>query len=162
MNYDKIYLMDQDLNQELIVSQAIVEKILILMGIEANVLAKKEGVNIVVLIKTKDAGILIGKDGRNLNALQEITRAIFFKKTSIKKRVVLDVNEYRKRKDEAITKMAQEAAEKAAKTKEEVVLPPMPPFSRYLVHSFLQDNHRVTTMSQGEGNNRRVVVIPNE
>lgn len=154
--------MNGDFNQDLITSCGIVEKMLSLMGIEANALAKKEGTNILIEIKTHDAGRLIGKEGRHLNALQEITRAIFFKKTNLKKRVVLDVNGYRRRKEEAITKRAQEAAEKAAKTKEEVVMPPMPPYERYLIHSSLKDNHRVTTMSQGEGNNRCVVVIPNE
>lgn len=154
--------MNEDVNQELRYLKEIVEKILVLMGIEANALAKKEGTNIVIAIKTNDGGILIGKDGRNLNALQEITRAIFFKKTNLKKRIVLDVNSYRKRKEEALTKVATEAAERAAKTKEEVVMPPMPPFERYVIHSFLKDNHRVTTMSQGEGDSRCVVVIPNE
>lgn len=154
--------MNEDFSQDLIASQAIVEKILVLMGISANALSKKEGANIVVTIKSQDGGILIGKDGKNLNALQEITRAIFFKKTNLKKKVILDVNGYRKRREEGIAKIAKEAADKAAKTKEEVALTPMPPSERYFVHSFLQDDHRVTTMSQGEGNNRCVVVIPNE
>lgn len=162
MNYDKIIFMNEDLNQALIASQAIVEKILVLMGISAHTLSKKEVGNIVVAIKTADAGILIGKDGRNLNALQEITRAIFFKKTNLKKKVIVDVNEYRKRREEVITKIAKEAADQAAKIKKEVALSPMPSFERYFVHSFLQNDHRVTTMSQGEGNNRCVVVIPNE
>lgn len=157
--------MNEDFREDLIASQAIVEKILILMGIEGNVLSKKEGANILVAIKTKDPqdpGILIGREGRNLNALQQITRAIFFKKTNLKKRIVLDVNGYHKRKEEAIGKIAKEAADKAAKTKEEVAMPSMPSSQRYFIHSFLQDDHRVTTMSQGEEPNRCVVVIPNE
>jgi len=154
--------MKEDFDRGIIAAQAIVEKILVLMGISANVFAKKEQANIVVEIRSSDAGILIGKDGKNLNAFQEITRNIFFKKTNLKKRVVLDVNGYRKRKREGITQLAKEAADKAASTKEEVVMPPMPPYERYIIHSFLQSDHRVTTMSQGEGDNRAVVVIPNE
>lgn len=154
--------MDSDFNQDLIASQAIVERILVLMGISANALSKREGANIVVAIKTQEPGILIGKNGKNLNAFQEITRAIFLKKTALKRKIILDVNGYRKRREEGIIKIAQEAADKAAKTKEEVAMPPMPPYERYLVHSFLQNNHRVTTMSQGEGDKRCVVVIPNE
>ncbi len=153
--------MNEDVNQGLIVAQAVVEKILVLMGISANVFAKKEGVNIVVLIRSEEGGILIGRDGKSLNALQEITKSIFFKKTNLKKRLVLDVNGYRKRRENSIIKFAQEAADKVATTKEEVIIPPMPPYERHLIHSYLQNDHRVTTMSQGEGDNRSVVVIPN-
>ncbi|MEW6007134.1 MAG: R3H domain-containing nucleic acid-binding protein [bacterium] len=151
----------EELNENIIAAQAITEKILSLMGISANVVAQKEGANIVTVIKSNDAGLLIGKDGKCLNALQEIARAIFFKKTGLKKRLVLDINDYRKRRKESIIKSASEAANKAFTTKEEVVIPPMPSYERYIVHSFLQSDHRVTTMSQGEGDNRCVVVIPN-
>ncbi|MEW6680264.1 MAG: R3H domain-containing nucleic acid-binding protein [bacterium] len=153
--------MNEDFEGNLIATQAIVEKILSLMGISANVLAKREGGNITVKITSPDGGILIGKDGKNLNALQEITRAIFFKKTNLKKRLVLDVNDYRRRRKENIIKWAEEAADKAFATKEEVAIPPMPSYERQIIHSFLQNDHRVTTMSQGEGDNRCVVVIPN-
>ncbi|MEW6680787.1 MAG: R3H domain-containing nucleic acid-binding protein [bacterium] len=153
--------MNEDFEGNLIATQAIVEKILSLMGISANVIAQKEGANIVIVIKSNDAGLLIGKDGKCLNALQEITQTIFFKKTGLKKRLVLDINDYRKRRKESIIKFASEAANKAFTTKEEVVIPPMPSYERYIVHSFLQSDHRVTTMSQGEGDNRCVVVIPN-
>ncbi|HAW49801.1 TPA: hypothetical protein DCX16_02475 [bacterium] len=152
--------MEQD--ETLVVAKAIAEKILVLMGTEPQIIAKKDGQGISIEININNGGTIIGKDGKNLDALQEIVQAIFFKKTSMRKRVMLDINGYRKRSIDRLMNLAIDIADKVAATKEEVALKPMSAHERYLVHSFLQGDHRVTTISQGEGEARQVVVIPNE
>jgi spoIIIJ-associated protein len=152
----------KEVDESLVVAQAVCEKVLRLMGSEADVVARREKNHIQIEVQGNDIGVLIGKGGRTLEAIQLIVNLICAKRSSVRGRMIIDVGGYRKRQTDRLITLAERAADEAAATKEEVVIEPMPAFQRRIIHTFLQTDSRVTTMSQGEGEDRQVVVIPNE
>jgi spoIIIJ-associated protein len=107
-----------------------------------------------------DMGILIGYRGETLDALQYLISLVINKsKTSTEyKRVILDTENYRQKREETLIKLANRIAIKARNQKRNVVLEPMNPYERRIIHSALQDNPYVTTRSEGEEPYRKVVV----
>lgn len=132
------------------------------MGIgEAEVLVREEKDGAVkVSIQTEQAGILIGARASRLKALQLILRMIVAQRLGEWLPLLLDINNYRQRRRLELEKMAKEAAEKAASSQENVVLPPMSAYDRRIIHLVLSGDSRVETESVGEGEARRVVVKP--
>lgn len=108
----------------------------------------------------KDAAFLIGKHGEVLNALQYLVNIIAGRKFQNGIRATLDGANYRKRREEALTGLAQNVADQVKKRGEEAVLDALPAFERRIVHKALADNSDVTTYSEGEEPNRRVVIAP--
>lgn len=121
---------------------------------------EEEGVGFMVNIKTTESNYLIGQYGVNLQALQHLARIIVRKKFDIKTNFTLDVNFYRKEKNQSISILAKNMAEQAVLEKRAVVLRPMSPYERRLVHMELAKNDQIKTESIGEGENRRVVIKP--
>ncbi|MEK9150028.1 MAG: R3H domain-containing nucleic acid-binding protein [Candidatus Desantisbacteria bacterium] len=154
--------METEIEESMVIAQAVCEKIMGLMGTEGYVSAKRDDNDILVEISGEDIGMLIGREGKTLDSLQFIISLICARKSSKKKRVILDIAGYRKRQTDRLMDLAKRAADEASATKSEVALEPMPAYQRYAIHSFLQEDKRVTTMSQGEGEERQIVVIPNE
>lgn len=111
-------------------------------------------------IKSEDSNFLIGQHGVNLQALQHIARLLTRAKTDEKINFIVDVNFYRQEKNEFIGRMAKEAAEQAIREKRTIVLRPMSPYERRIIHMELAENSLVKTESIGEGENRKVVVKP--
>ena len=109
-------------------------------------------------LKTDDSKFLIGQYGSNLDALQHIIRLISQKKLEERLDFFLDVNSYRQEKNEAVITSAKNMAEKAITEKRAVILRPMSAYERRLVHMALAENDSVKTESQGEGENRKVVI----
>lgn len=107
-----------------------------------------------------DMGILIGYRGETLDALQYLISLVINKnKTSTEyKRVILDTENYRQKREETLIKLANRIAIKARNQKRNVALEPMNPYERRIIHSALQDNPYVTTRSEGEEPYRKVVV----
>jgi spoIIIJ-associated protein len=103
---------------------------------------------------------LIGRRGETLSSLQYITRLIIGREKIGRKRIVLDVNHYKVRREEKLRGMAQRLAQQAIDTDRTIVLEPMPPFERRIIHLALRDHPEVTTESIGEGDRRKVTVIP--
>lgn len=118
--------------------------------------------SIVCNIKTKDSSLLIGQYGVNLQAFQHITRLLVRKKTEEKISLIVDVNSYREEKNESIEKIAMDSAEQAIREKRAVVMRPMTPYERRLVHLVLSKKNQVKTESIGEGESRKVIVKPAE
>lgn len=110
--------------------------------------------------KSEDSSLLIGKFGANLNSLQMILPQIVFKKTGVWSLLTLEVEGYRKEREERLIRRAREAADKARFLLKKVEMEPMPPFERRIIHLALQEEKGVKTESQGEGKERRVVVVP--
>lgn len=107
----------------------------------------------------EDLGILIGKHGQTLDALQYLTNlAVNRDMTEEKVKIILDVENYRKRREEALCRLASRLAEKVRRTGEKVVLEPMSRHERKVIHTALQDDRRVITYSDGEEPYRKVVV----
>ena len=105
-----------------------------------------------------DMGILIGKRGQTLDSLQYLTSLVVNKGKSNYIRVKLDTEDYRKRRKETLENLARGIAYKVRKTRKPVILEPMNPYERRIIHSALQGNKFVETVSEGEEPYRHVVV----
>ena len=109
----------------------------------------------------KGLGVLIGRRGQALDALQYLLNLAVNRKSADEKIFfILDVEDYRRRREEALIKLAKGVAERAIKTRREVRLEPMSRHERKIIHTVLQDNDRIETHSSGEEPYRYVVVTP--
>lgn len=143
------------------VSTKILSKILELMNIKAVIIGKETEDTVTLEIKTEDAGILIGKRGHTLNALQDIITLMVNKTISEgRKRIVLDTEDYRKRRNDVLINLAKRIAQDVVAKKQKIELEPMIPQERYIIHSTLQNHPKVITQSRGSGIERRVVISP--
>lgn len=109
-------------------------------------------------LKGDEMGILIGKRGQTLDSLQYLTSLVVNKGKSDYIRVKLDTEDYRRRRKETLENLARGIAYKVKKTRKPVVLEPMNPYERRIIHSALQGNKFVETVSEGEEPYRHVVV----
>ncbi len=130
--------------------------------IELKVISDGEKENIVCNIKTSDSSFLIGQYGVNLQAIQHIARLLVRKKTDDKVNFIIDVNSYREDKNSSIVQLAKDMAEQAVREKRAVVLRPMSPYERRIIHMELAKNSQVKTESIGEGEDRKIVIKPAE
>jgi spoIIIJ-associated protein len=105
-----------------------------------------------------DLGYLIGYKGSCLNSLQMIFGQILSKKIGEMQTVLIDVNDYREKRKQYLTSLAQRASEEARESGQSVALPPQSPFERRIVHMALKEEDGVTTESEGEGFDRHVVI----
>jgi spoIIIJ-associated protein len=105
-------------------------------------------------------GILIGHRGETLDSLQYLVSLVINKENtgSEYKRVILDTENYRRRREETLVRLANRLAAKARTQSKSVVLEPMNPYERRIIHSALQDNPYVTTHSEGEEPFRKIVI----
>jgi len=142
-------------------AQELLERLLELMGEKATVvgqLDEEERLNL--SIDAEDAGLLIGKQGQTLEALQYLLTKMIAKKARRKVRVFIDIESYRARHQEALTQLALKSGEKAKKSGRPITLNPMNPHDRRIVHLALQGDREIKTMSRGEGLYKKVVVYP--
>lgn len=105
-----------------------------------------------------DMGILIGKHGQTLDSLQYLTNLVANKNSNERVRIVIDVEDYRDRRIETLTRLASRLADKVKRTGERVALEPMNPHERKIIHMALQGDRRVTTLSEGDDPFRHVVI----
>ncbi len=108
----------------------------------------------------QDVAYLVGKHGEVLNSLQYLTNVIVGKKLANGVRITLEGNNYRRRREESLTKLATQIAEQVRARGEEAVLDALPAFERRVVHKALVEFEGVATYSEGEEPNRRVVIAP--
>ena len=107
-----------------------------------------------------DTDLLIGRRGSTLAALQYITRLIIGREVAGRVNLVVDMDGFKARREQALQRLAQRLAEQALRTGRTVVLEPMPPHERRYIHLALRDHPQVTTQSIGEGDLRKVTIIP--
>lgn len=112
------------------------------------------------IITGSDSHFLIGQHGVNLQALQHISRLIVRKNTDEKIKFVLDINDYRKQKNQTVIEQARAAADEAIDQRRAVVMKPMSTYERRIVHLELSKDNRVVTESAGDGESRKVIVKP--
>lgn len=113
-------------------------------------------------VRGNDLGILIGRHGETLNALQYITRLIVSRELQRRANIVVDVEGYKARREDSLRKLAERMAQKAVQSGRTVTLDPMPPNERRVIHVELRKDRRVETESIGSGNSRRVTIIPSD
>ena len=142
--------------------QNFLQEILRLIDLEGEVrIVKEEEENIHVEINGKRMGVLIGKRGNTLNALQYLCNVVLSRNfNEHKRRILLDVENYRQRRESNLQQLAENMAGKATRTNREVSLEPMTPQERRIIHLALKNNTDVTTYSKGEEPFRKVVIAP--
>jgi spoIIIJ-associated protein len=113
-----------------------------------------------IVLDGRDVSFIVGKHGDVLNAMQYLVNIIASRKIVRGVRATLDGNDYRRRREEALTTLAQRIAEQVRVRGEEAVLDALPAFERRIVHKALGEMSGVTTYSEGEEPNRRVVIAP--
>lgn len=140
-------------------AQEFLQELTRLMGVNVSVaVATDEEGNVRVNMDGDTLGILIGRRGETLDALQYLTSLRVNRSQSNYSRVTLDTEGYRAKREEALVRLANRMANRAQKTGRKVSLEPMNPYERRILHSALQDHPTVTTHSEGEEPNRHVVI----
>jgi spoIIIJ-associated protein len=122
--------------------------------------ADEEEAPLVLDIQTTNADTLIGPHGETLAALQHILRLLVNRQIGQKVNLIVDVQGYKRRREQNLRRLAERMAVQAVKSGRTVYLDPMPPYERRIVHLALRDRGDVTTQSVGEGRQRRVTIIP--
>ncbi len=136
------------------------EEILALIPVEATIAATRGEARINLRIQGDRSGLLIGRKGNTLDALQFIVNKIVSKALDKKIDVVIDSENYRRRREESLTQLALKMGDKAKRIKKPVTTNPMNPHDRRLVHLALKEDEHLETRSRGEGVLKRVVIIP--
>ncbi len=114
----------------------------------------------IIDIQGEDSGLLIGRRGETLRALQFVVNLLVNRNSTSPVRVVLDVELYRQRREKALRELAMKVAEKVATSGRAITLEPMPAAERRIIHLTLANHPQVTTQSTGAGNIRKVTVMP--
>lgn len=128
------------------------------MPAEPEITVDEEEKVININLTGEDTGDLIGKRGSTLDALQYLISIVANKNSEDYYRVKLDTKDFRERRQKTLENLAKNVASKVKKTHRKVVLDPMNPYERRVIHSYLQGEKNITTKSEGEEPNRRVVV----
>jgi spoIIIJ-associated protein len=149
------------------IAKGTLEELLAKMGIRAQVVIRQkvdveegELLPVVLDIVGDDLGILIGRRGETLAALQYITRLAVSRKTRRWYPLVVDVEQYKVRRERSLRRLAQRMAERVSFSQQPMALEAMPAYERRIVHITLRDHPSVTTRSVGEGDQRKVTIIP--
>ncbi|MDD6331051.1 MAG: protein jag [Clostridium sp.] len=143
--------------------QDFLDKMFEIMGIEAvvDITYNEEEKTMDINLTGPEMGVLIGKRGQTLDALQKIAQSVVNKHSEDFIRVKLDTENYRARRKDTLENLARNISYKVKRTKKSVVLEPMNPYERRIIHSTLQNDKYVSTRSEGEEPFRRVVVYYN-
>lgn len=130
------------------------------MGAPINIEVKRDGKHVHFVLTGEKIALLIGKRGQTLNSLQYLTQLVINRFSNQYLTVLLDAEDYRKRRNDTLIQLAQRLAQKAIKTGKDVALEPMPSYERKVIHSALFGNKRVKTLSDGAEPHRHIVISP--
>ena len=151
-----------DRNDELfITSKNFLKQMIEDMGIDCDIESRTEGNMIkfnIMCSEESDIGIIIGKRGETLDSLQYIVNLVTNRNADTYIRVILDCNQYRSKRERSLQKLARRLADKAVQTGRDIKLEPMNPYERRIIHTYLQNDEKVNTFSQGNEPNRRVII----
>lgn len=151
-----------DRNDELfITSKNFLKQMIEDMGIDCDIESRTEGNMIkfnILCSEESDIGIIIGKRGETLDSLQYIVNLVTNRNADTYIRVILDCNQYRSKRERSLQKLARRLADKAVQTGRDIKLEPMNPYERRIIHTYLQNDEKVNTFSQGNEPNRRVII----
>jgi spoIIIJ-associated protein len=146
--------------EEVEVAKQLMSGLLERLGVEAEVEGILEEGDLHLSIKADQEGILIGRHGRTLDSLQFLINRMVNKRLERPVRIVLDINDYRKRKTENLTKMAIRMGEKVKTKGSPISIGPFNAHDRRLIHIALKEDSSVRTESIGEGKLKKVTIIP--
>ncbi|HEX5309455.1 MAG TPA: RNA-binding cell elongation regulator Jag/EloR [Solirubrobacteraceae bacterium] len=138
----------------------LLEEVVDALGLDADVEVEESQDELIGRVEGEDVGLLIGRRGQTIDAVQHLAQRIVFRGGASQARVVIDADGYRERRAEALRTIALDAAEDALTSGEAVELDPMPASERRVVHEFLREREDVTTHSEGDEPQRFLVVEP--
>ncbi len=161
-------LAENELNEDVTVARVVLNELLERMDIRSRIAVRRSAPDdqtgaapyILDIMSSGNSNRLIGRRGETLAALQYLTRLITSREVQHRVEVIVDVNSYKARRAQALTTLALRMADDAIAGQRTVVLEPMPPHERRIVHLALRDRNDVTTKSIGEGPARKVTIIP--
>jgi len=129
------------------------------LAVEVDRQSSKDGLQL-AMSGPGDIGMLIGRRGQTLDALQYLANIIANRHSDSHLRLVLDAEDFREKRRKTLEELSNRLAGRVVRTREEVVLEPMSPHERKIIHSQLQNHPKVKTYSKGEEPNRRIVISP--
>jgi spoIIIJ-associated protein len=139
----------------------LIEKVVAAMGLDSRVDVEENDEEIRVYVHGEDVGLLIGKHGSTIDALQHLAiRTAYLNETGDRKAVVVDAAGYRERREAALKRAADQAVTDALRYGRAVELEPMGAYERRTVHTYLRDRTEIQTHSEGDEPDRRLVVTP--
>lgn len=128
------------------------------MKIEVEIKVDEDENLLMISITGQESGIIIGRRGETLDSLQYLTSLVINKGKDSYKRVVVDIENYRKKREDTLIRLANNLADRVITTKKNITLEPMNPYERRIIHSSLQNNKYVNTFSVGDEPNRKIVI----
>ncbi len=140
--------------------EALLEEVVDALDLEAEIVVEDGVDEIAARVEGEDLGLLIGRRGQTIDAVQLLCYRAAFRDRDERKRVTVDASGYRERRRETVERQADRAAERAAETGKEIELEPMTPTERKIVHDRLKDRPGLETFSEGEEPERCVIVAP--
>lgn len=156
----RAYVANKDIPSEKII-HGVILTILKKMGVPAEVVGMGDvDGKIYVELTSKESGLVIGKRGATLDSLQFLVNLMVDSKTRHSRKIVLDIESYRDKRELSLVRLAKSIASSVAKTGKSKLLDSMNPFERRIVHMAIQEDDKVFTRSEGNGTFKRVRVIP--
>ena len=132
------------------------------MGTNVEVEIVSDGKYIEYKLKGDKIAVMIGKRGQTLNSIQYLTQLVVNRYSEQYLNVIVDAEDYRKRRTETLYQLAERLADKAVRTGQKVALEPMPSYERKIIHTALAENKKVKTFSNGNDPHRYLVIVPNK
>ncbi|WP_210367588.1 RNA-binding cell elongation regulator Jag/EloR [Bacillus sp. REN3] len=132
------------------------------LGAPIDVDVKKDGKHVHFTLSGEKIALLIGKRGQTLNSLQYLTQLVMNRYSEQFSIVLLDAEDYRKRRNETLIQLAERLAQKAIRTGKSVSLEPMPSYERKVIHTALMSNNKIKTYSDGTEPHRHIVITPSK
>lgn len=132
------------------------------MGTNVEVEVVSDGKYIEYKLKGDKIAVMIGKRGQTLNSIQYLTQLVVNRYSEQYLNVIVDAEDYRKRRTETLYQLAERLADKAVRTGQKVALEPMPSYERKIIHTALAENKKVKTFSNGNDPHRYLVIVPNK
>ncbi|PHV70619.1 RNA-binding protein [Sporanaerobium hydrogeniformans] len=158
---DFVVVTPEELEEVTGLAMSFLEKLLKEMSIDATMTSKVVNNNrISISISGNNMGIIIGKRGETLDAIQYIVNIVANKQRQEYIKIMIDTENYRERREETLRKLAYKLSKKVQQTRKPIILEPMNPYDRRIIHSALQDSRFVKTHSEGKEPFRRVVISP--
>ncbi len=143
-------------------AKSILEGILTRMNLDFPVIVEETPETITLDIKGAGNGLLIGKKGQTLDAIQYIVNIASNKHGKGERKIIIDTEGYRKRRGESLTTLAEKLGQKVKKTNKPVTVGNMNAHDRRIIHLALQSDKFLTTKSRGEGAYRKIIILPNK
>jgi spoIIIJ-associated protein len=140
--------------------QELLERVVAALGLEATVEITDDGETVTGTVHGEDLGLFIGRHGQTIDAVQHLAQRVSGARAEHGRRIVVDAEGYRERREAILYRQADRAAEDALRTGRSVALDAMTASERRLVHEYLRDNNEVQTYSEGDEPDRHLVVAP--